>query len=164
MRLTATLLRALGLILPLASANAAEKGQTLRAANLMTGPAIDSAPVAKLAAKQPITILSRKGAWMQVDSGGQTGWLRMTEVRAETGSVPAPQRASAAYRTGSRGSTATTGIKGVDEEDIRNSVPDMAQVASMDALMVGEAEAATHARQSGLRESQLAYFNDKRRK
>jgi hypothetical protein len=144
---------------------AAETGSMIRAGELKAMPFIDAATSARLAANQPVTILERKGGWVQVQAKGQTGWVRMLNVRLAAGSSPAAQiHAAALLRTGSSGKTVTTGIKGLGEEDLQNAVPDPAQLARLTALAVPAAEASSNAAASGLVEHPVEYLDQKQKK
>lgn len=157
---------ATGLLMPLAAALAAEKGLIIRAGDLMAQPFIDAAKSGPLAADQPVDIVERKGGWMRVEAGGQSGWVRTLNVRlAGLGGAPAPagNRGTplSLLRTGSTGRTVTTGVKGMDEEDIRNAAPNYAELDKLAALGVEPAEAQDNARASDLKENQIAYLNPK---
>ncbi len=66
--------------------------------------------------------------------------------------------------TGSSGKTVTTGVKGLDEADIRNSTPNHEQVAVLDGLGVDASDAAANAASSGLKEQNVEYLKKGRRK
>jgi len=158
---------AAGLLLPVAAAIAAEKGLIIRADDLMAQPFIDAAKSAPVTANQPVDIVERKGAWMRVESGGQSGWVRTLNVRlASLGGAPAPSANASAtplslLRTGSTGRTVTTGVKGMDETDIRNAAPNYAELDKLNTLTVEPAEAQENAKASNLKENQIAYLNPK---
>ena len=147
---------------------AAETGAVVRAGDLKATPFIDAATSAKLSANQPVTILQRKGGWVQVEAGGQTGWVRMLNVRLAAGSSPAPNQANvhaaSLLRTNSSGKTVTTGIKGLGEEDLQNAVPNPAQLAKLVGLAVPASEASSNASASGLVEHPLDYLDQKKKK
>ena len=151
---------------------AAEQGAVIRADELKAMPFIDAASSASLAANQPVNILSRKGGWVQVEVNGQTGWVRMLNVRLQAaGNQPQAQanlRSASLLRTGSSGRTVTTGIKGLGEEDLKNASPDPAQLAELTAMAVSPDEASANARSSGLVEQQVDYLDstskDKKKK
>lgn len=167
MRLIGTILISAGLAIPLAPAVAAERAAVIRASELKAKPFVDAATSAKLGANQAVTIVSRQGGWAQVDAGGSIGWVRMLNLRLQAGAASgrgSNMAAASLLRTGSSGRTVTTGIKGVDEEDIRNATPDMAEVAELASLAVDRTEASDHARQSGLAEHDLAYLKKGGRK
>lgn len=144
---------------------AAESGAVIRADELKATPFIDAATSAKLAANQPVNIVSRKGGWVQVEVNGQTGWVRMLNVRLATASSPAQGqanvRAASLLRTNSSGKTVTTGIKGLGEEDLQNASPDPLQVSELATLAVSADEASANAHASGLVEQQVEFVDEK---
>lgn len=147
------------MFIPLSTAQAAEKGIIIRAGDLLAQPFIDAAKSGPVTANQPVTILERRGGWTQVESNGGTGWVRTLNIRLEAGQRPTGATGqAAAFRTGSSGRTVTTGVKGLDEDDIRNASPDAAQVAQLSSLAVSPAEARDNAARNNLREQNVAYL------
>jgi hypothetical protein len=139
-----------------AAAQAGERGTAIRAGDIYAEPFIDAAKVGTLTANQPVTIVARKGGWLSVEAAGKRGWVRLLIVRLVSAS-PAPG-STAQLRTGSTGRTVTTGIKGLDEADIRNAAVDRAQLAEMEALAASDPEARDAAQSKGLTESKLTYL------
>lgn len=152
---------------------AAEKGVAIRASDLLARPFIDAEKAGAVAANQPVTIEARQGAWVQVSAGGKTGWVRMLNLRLEGAGGAAARPAvadnrptagnalsnpAALLRTGSSGRTVTTGVKGLDEEDINNASPDYTQLAMLDALAVDPGAARAKAQAENLTENQVAYL------
>lgn len=149
-------------------AQAAERGLVLRDASIMAQPFIDAARNTQVIANQPVTILARKGGWVQVDAAGKQGWLRVLNLRL---AVPAggvtttktpgaynPLNSVAALYTGSSARTVTTGVKGMDIIDIRKATPDPAQLARLDALAATNVDARAYAAKSQLVETQADYL------
>jgi hypothetical protein len=137
----------------------AESGSVLKAGELKAQPFIDAATTDRVAANQPVTIVSRKVGWLQVQSNGKTGWLRMTNVRLAAGAAGAPRPANASLlRTGSSGRTVTTGVKGLGDEDIQNAVVNEAEVARLTSLALPSSEGTAYARQNGLQENRVDYL------
>ena len=159
MRSIGTTMFVLALLLPFA-AHAAERGAVIRAGDLKEKPFIDAPATAQLAADQQVNVLARQGGWVQVESGGKTGWLRMLNLRmASTGPAKPAGKQASILRTGSSGKTVTTGIKGVDEEDIRNATVNYAELQILSTLAVPAAEATANAQASGLKESKVSYLS-----
>lgn len=150
--------------LAFAAPAAAEDGLMIRAGELLAGPFIDAAKGAKVKAKQKVTILERRGGWMRVETGGQSGWVRSLNVQLEQ--APGRPRGSgasvAALRTGSSGRTATTGVKGLDAGDLAVASPDAAQLAALDQLVASDSDAKSTATQKKLSENQVAYLGGNR--
>lgn len=145
---------------------AAEVGAVIRAGELKAMPFIDAATSGPVAANQQVTVLSRKGGWVEVEANGKTGWVRMLNLRMQADSSSTQGRANAQkaslLRTNSSGRTVTTGIKGLGEEDLRNASVDSAQLAKLATLPVAPAEASANARASGLVEHPVNYLEGKR--
>jgi hypothetical protein len=167
MRLLGISVIALSLLLPLAPAAAAERAAVIRASELKAKPFMDAPTSANLAANQQVNVLSRQGAWVQIEAGGASGWVRMLNLRMEAGTAQAsaaPVRrgrfsSPTSLFTGSTGTTATTGIKGMDEEDIRNASVNYAELQRLGTLAVQPAEASATAQRNGLKETKVAYLD-----
>ena len=173
----AVALATLGAILGAAKLAAAERALAIRTGELKQQPFIDAARAGAVAANQAVSVVARQGGWVRVESNGQNGWLRMLNVRLQVaapaaGTTPGasngPSRGSVTspaslFHTGSTGRTVTTGVKGLDESDIRNSTPNREQVAVLDSLADGASDASAHAVSSGLREQNVEYLTKGRR-
>lgn len=106
---------------------------TTRDTDLRPQPLSDSAAVARLAVNTPLNVVQRRGGWYEVMTDSkQRGWLRLFHVRrTDTGVGGFFQQAAAVIDGGrnvSRKAQATTGIRGVDEADLKNSKPDFKAV------------------------------------
>lgn len=161
MRALAFVTIALGLLA--APALAAEKAAIVRAGELKDRPFVDAATVQPVAPNQAVTVLIRQGAWAQIDAGGAKGWVRVLNLRLD-GAQPQQgggglSSAASLFRTGSSGKTVTTGVKGMGEAELRNAVPNEAQLAQLDTFAVSPADARTRALQSHLTESNLPYID-----
>lgn len=148
------LLAAALVIAPAALAN--ERGLMIRAGDLFAEPFIDAKKLGALSANQPVVIVERRGGWVAVEAGGRRGWVRLLNLRLEPSAKPAPGTKTAALRTGSTGRTVATGVKGLDEVDIRNASVDRVQLARLDQLGVGDEAAKQYASQNKLQENKVA--------
>ena len=166
-RVVAILLSAI-LLCQVTRAEAAEKGLVLRASDLLAQPFIDAAKSGPLTANQPVTILQRRGAWANVEAGGKTGWVRVLNLRLEPGAAGAARPGGARpsggnpmslLQTGSSGRTVTTGVKGMDEEDIRNATPDYAELELLGTLAVSADDARATATKAQLKENTVDYLD-----
>lgn len=143
-------------LLPSTAAFSAERGLVIRAGDLYAEPFIDAAKVGPVAPEQPVTIVERRGGWLRVEAGQRRGWVRLLNVRLEA--VARPVTNTASLRTGSRAGTVVTGVKGLDEVDIRNASIDRAQQARLEALGASDAQARQQAAASQLKEANVAYL------
>lgn len=157
MRFTWTL-PLLMLLAPPAMAVPAENALVIRAGDLMAQPFIDAPKVGPVAANQAVVILQRRGGWVNVQVGGKTGWLRALNLRLAPGVSGTLNRAAANLRTGSSGQTVTTGVKGLDEEQIRNASVDPEQLAKLATLAVPESAARGTAARKRLVETNVDYL------
>ena len=167
MRHFAAILLAAILLCRVTSAEAAEKGLILRAGDLLAQPFIDAAKSGPITANQPVTIVERRGAWANVETGGKSGWVRVLNLRLE----PAAARPGGArpaggsgnplslLQTGSSGRTVTTGVKGMDEEDIQNATPDYAELELLGTLAENADAARANAVKSNLKENTVDYLD-----
>jgi hypothetical protein len=157
-------------ILP--GAASAEKGQIIRAGDLLAQPFIDAASTAKLTAAQPVTIVERRGPWVSVQASGKTGWVRLLNLRLEpavsvaglsrpAGPKPSGMSSLSSLTTNSSGRTVTTGVKGMDEEDIRGSTPNYSELTLLEGLGVDAADARANAAKVKLVERSVDYLDKK---
>ena len=124
----------------------AQAGYTIREVEMKREPFDDAATVAKLAEKTPIEITRRQGAWMEVKSGQAAGWIRMLSVRmGAAGEARSGSSGLGALfnigRTGSSGATVTTGVRGLDKEEIRNAKPNLAELQKMQGYAASRQDA-----------------------
>ena len=149
------LLAAALVIAPAALAN--ERGLMIRAGDLFAQPFSDAPKLGPLTPNQSVTIVERRGGWVSVDAGGKRGWVRLLNLRLEPAAQPVG-RPTAALRTGSTGRTVATGVKGLDEADIRSASLDRGQLAQLELLGVGDDIAKQYGSQNKLSESTIAYL------
>ncbi|GAB3550431.1 hypothetical protein GCM10027343_33430 [Noviherbaspirillum agri] len=136
----------------------AEPALTGRTTELMAQAQSDAAVVASLPENTRVEVLGRKGAWSEVrTASGQNGWLRMTTLKpANAASAPssanpigALQNLLSSGRT-SNTATVTTGVRGLDEEDLRNAQANPAELAKMQQFAVDRRKAEGFAQRNRL--------------
>ena len=140
------------------AALANERGLMIRAGDLFAEPFIDAKKLGPLTPNQSVTIVERRGGWVSVDAGGKRGWVRLLNLRLEPAVQPAAGRSTAALRTGSTGRTVATGVKGLDEADIRRAALDRGQLAQLELLGVTDDAAKQYGSQNQLTERMIAYL------
>ena len=102
-----------------------------------------------------VQVLFREGAWYRVDHAGQQGWIRLYWVRTGGAKVQAAAAAPARSIGSSLAAirarrnqgqvTASLGVRGLSEEELKGAHFDAEQVAKLDALAVDAAAAAKFA-------------------
>ena len=154
------------LILPWA-ARAAEQGFTNRATELKDRGAADAATVASLPENTPVKVLARGGGWTRVEAGGKSGWVRVFHLRFPS-SVEADASSSASGGLGALGSAlgfggtntsevrlASTGIRGLSTEDVKNASPDPEALRRMQSYRADRGAAVRFAREAKLAEARI---------
>lgn len=138
----------------------AEPATVIRATELKADPATDAATVAQLPEKAQVDALERKGGWTRVKAGGAQGWVKMLALRydgtAKRGDTGVAQAFNVA-RTGSSGTQVTTGVRGLDEEQLAKAQPNPAELAKLDRYAVDRAAANEFAAEGKLSPVSVAY-------
>jgi len=155
-------MRFLALLLLLPMVVLAEPATVIRATELKQEPASDSATLAALAENTAVEVLERKSGWTRVKAQPGEGWVRMLALRfggtapAKPGATGVTQLFSVA-RTGSSGTQVTTGVRGLDAEQIANAQPNPAELAKLEKFSADRDAAAGFAAQGKLSATAVAY-------
>jgi len=133
----------------------AEPATVIRATELKREPATDSATVASLAENTAVEALERKSGWTRVKAGNDEGWVRMLALRfggttaAKPGASGLTQLFNVA-RTGTSGTQVTTGVRGLDAEQIAAAQPNPAELAKLEKFAADRNAAENFAAQGKL--------------
>lgn len=153
-----------GMLLLSGGACAAELAYTVRPTEVKAKPFTDAATVASLGESSKVDVLERKASWLQVKAPAATGWIKMLSVRFDQlGASPkggGNSTLNTLYnisQTGSGGAVATTGVKGISEQDLKTPRPNDAELQKMHALDTGAADAEAFARAGKLTSTQMNY-------
>jgi SH3-like domain-containing protein len=134
-----------------ASTTAPEVGTLLKAESLKAEPYTDGKNVAPLALGTRVEILQRQGGWFRVRTAKGSGWVRMLSVRrGATGKSSVAGEAGgllslATGRAGTGKVVATTGIRGLHEEQLKAAKYDEAELKLVDSFGVTRTAAAQSA-------------------
>lgn len=146
-------LLAMSMTLAAGTALAAETGTLSRAETLRGKPFADAVVVLQVKSGAKVEIVSRNGGWYQVKSGGKTGWVRMLSVRrsaAASGSAVTGLASVASGRTGTGKVTTTTGVRGLDEAELKAAAFDEAQLKKAESYRVSRKDADAFAKEARL--------------
>jgi hypothetical protein len=149
---------------PAAPAAPAETGTMLKAEPLRAEPFLDAKAVSTLATGARVEILQRQGGWFRVKTAKSAGWVHMLSVRrGEASKASAASNASgllalASGRAGTGQVVATTGIRGLNEEQLKAAKYSESELALGDSLVVSRADAASFAASGKLAPHQLDYL------
>lgn len=141
---------------------AAELAYTVRPTEMKAKPFSDASTITKLAESSKVDVLARQTSWIQVKADGNNGWVKMLSLRFDQ-----PQAGSTANSnvgvlfniaaTGKGGSTATTGVRGINEENLRNPTPNMTALREVNERNVSPAEVQAFAKAGKLMPKSLDY-------
>ena len=147
-------------LLALAAVAWAETDQafTNRATDLRDQASRDAKTVASLPADTAVKVVGRSGAWTQVDANGKKGWINSFHLRfpvtAEKSSSGGGFLAGVTSALGgareSKATVATTGIRGLTPEDLKNAAPDTAALAKAQSYRANKDAAERFARDGKL--------------
>lgn len=134
---------------------ASEKGVVLKVDSLRSEPYADAKTIGKLAKGDHVDILSKKGAWLQVKSNRNSGWVRLLSVKrgsiqnSGNGIVGAIDIASG--RAGTGKVVSTTGVRGLSAEDLKAAKFNEAEVKLMESYTIEPSLAKSFANDGGLK-------------
>jgi hypothetical protein len=171
--------RALALAFLLALAPAAwaqDQAFTNRSTELKERGATEARTVAALPENTAVKVLARSGGWTRVDAGGQNGWVRVFHLRfpatvektssTSTGGGFLSGLTSAiggGRQAGQQTTIATTGIRGLSPEDLKNANPDPAALAKAQSYRADKPAAERFAREGKLSAVSVDYSPGERR-
>jgi hypothetical protein len=150
------------------AAGAQEQAFTNRSTELKDRGANDARTLATLAENTSVKVLARGGGWTRVEAAGQTGWVNVFHLRfaatVESGSGGVGSGLSSFFgggRTSQKATIATTGIRGLSPEDIKNASPDPAALAKVHTYRADKSAAERFAHDAKLASVSIDYVGDK---
>jgi uncharacterized protein YgiM (DUF1202 family) len=153
------------LLLAAQSVWAAETGTALKAETLRAKPFADAKAVASLAAGARVSILKKDGGWLQVKSGKSTGWVRMLSIRKGDAAKPAASGKDvsgllglASGRAGTGKVVSTTGVRGLNEEELKAAKFDEKEVEKAESYATSSADARSFSAQGKLKARPFDYL------
>jgi len=165
MRTIRYLVALLFLALPMLAA-AQDQAFTNRDTELKERADAGAKTLAPLPANTPVKVVTRAGAWTQVQADGKTGFVRVFHLR-----FPATVEGSASSggsnpfaalggliggnKPDERAKLASTGVRGLSKEDVKNANPDAQALAKMHSYRADKPEAQRFAREGKLAEKKV---------
>ena len=154
------------------AASAQEQAFTNRSTELKDRAANDARTLATLSENTGVKVLERGGGWTRVEAGGQQGWVRVFHLRfpvvahagqAGGGALGSITSALGFGREREKGANiATTGIRGLSTEELKNASPDNEALRRMQSYRADAASAERFAREGKLAESRIDYEGERR--
>ena len=153
------------------SAWAQDQAFTNRATELKDKAAAEARTVATLPENTAVKVIGRGGAWTNVDANGQAGWVRAFHLRfpvtiEKSSSSGNPLSGISSMFGGSKpqqATIATTGIRGLSPEDLKNAAPDSAALAKAQSYRADKPTAERFAREGKLADVKVDYQEGGRR-
>lgn len=150
----------LGLLLLPAASLAQEQAFTNRATELRDRAGLDGRALATLPENTEVKVLGRGGGWTRVQAAGQVGWVRVFHLRFPA--VAVTSSSSGGFGSGlasalgfgrqrsQQATIATTGIRGLSPEDLKNASPDGEALRRMQSYRADRSGAERFAREARL--------------
>ena len=150
-----TLISATTLLLCVSAASAlAAPGTVLRDEKIYSQPSSGSAVAGSAAKGASVNILDKQGGWLRVTAGKTTGWIRILSVRAGEGGLGGTGVGdvvgAATTRSDPSRVVAVAGLRGLNDEELKQAKFNAAELAQLDTWVVTVAQAKTFASQAGL--------------
>ena len=157
----------LAVLLSISLVHAAESGTVIKTETLKKEPFRDAKSAGTLAVGDKVDILKKTGGWLKVKSAKGSGWVRMLSVRrgaARRSAASASGLASLATgRAGTGKVVATTGIRGLNEEELKAAKYDEAEVKHAESFSTTRADAKKFAASGKLKVQKVDYLAGERK-
>lgn len=132
----------------------ASPGTVLRNERLFSQPTSGSKVETNVAKGSSVNILSKQGGWLRVTAGRSTGWIRLLSVRAGAGGTGGTGArdvfGAATTRSDPSRVVAVAGLRGLNDEDLKQAKFNADELARLEAGTVTAAQTQSFAKQSGL--------------
>jgi len=140
---------------------AAEMGTALKADSVRAEPYADAKTTGSFARGDKLEILSKQGAWLKVKTSKTTGWVRLLSVKR--GDLAKSNDSAgvldlASGRAGTGQVVATTGVRGLSEEDLKAAKFNEAEIKAMEANTVSAEQGQQFASAASLNALKLPYL------
>ena len=143
---------------------AAGGAYTIRPTELKAKPYTDAETLTTLPPRTQVEVLTRQAGWTQVRSTSFSGWVKMLSLQLESSAQS--KRGDNGLRslfnvasTGRSGSTVTTGIRGLSEEQLKNTKPDPQALQAAKRYAVSREAAQRYAAEGKLHAQSVDYLN-----
>jgi hypothetical protein len=126
-------------------------------------PYTDAQTLTTLPPRTRVEVLSRQASWTQVKSTSFSGWVKMLSLQLESN---VQKRGDNGLRslfnvasTGRSSSTVTTGIRGLSEEQLKNTKPNPQALEAAKRYAVSREAAQRYAAEGKLHAQSVDYLN-----
>jgi uncharacterized protein YgiM (DUF1202 family) len=133
---------------------AAETGSALKNDSLRKEPFADAKVSGTLNRGDSLEILNKKGAWLQVKSKSNSGWIRLLSVKRGASSSSNPTAGvltAASGRAGTGQIVSSTGIRGLSVEELKAAKFNESEVKTMESFTESTQQGKQFANVGGLK-------------
>lgn len=148
-------------LLPQEVSPAAEMGSALKADIIRAEPYADANKTGAFARGDKLDIISKKGAWLKIKTAKESGWVRLLSVKrgASKGSNDvAGVLELASGRAGTGQVVATTGVRGLNEEELKSAKYNADEVKKLESYTQTSRQGQQFAQSGGLKPVKLSYL------
>ena len=142
---------------------AEDPGVAIKSDDIKEEPFKDAATVGSIKKGESVTILSKKGGWMEIEAAQGAGWVRVLSVRkgGSGGGAASEIAGVAGVATGRSGTghvVSTTGVRGLGEEDLKSAKFNEEEVKKAESAAISADEAKKFGEQGGLLMRQVSWL------
>lgn len=118
----------------------AQQAKATKPADLLAEPLAGAAKSGSMTSGQALSVLDKKGFWVKVQNGSQSGWVKLTDVELPNAVTKIDPMSTG--RTSSGNIVNTAGARGLSPEELKGSKPNTAAVdqAIQNAVKVGDSD------------------------
>jgi len=136
---------------------------TIRPTELKAKPFSDAQTLTSLPPRSKVEVLGRQASWTQVKSPSFSGWVKMLSLQLEPNdqNKRGDNGLSALFNvatTGRSSSTVTTGIRGLSEEQLKNTKPNPQALQAAKTYAVSREAAQRFAAEGKLQAQHVDYL------
>lgn len=148
-----------------ATALAAQDGVAVKKCAILDDRYRDANEIGTLKKGDTVKVLRRRGGWISISAGGTKGWTRMLCIRRGDAGKKASALTEASGvlglatgRAGSGNVVAATGVRGLDEEDLKEAKFNGQELKKLKSYAASEAKARKFAGKAGLKSKQVEFI------
>lgn len=138
-----------------------EQAQVIKDTYLFSEPNLASRTNTPLKKEQTVAIIQRMGGWYQIKLSQKTGWVKMFLLRFNAAPVRESKSGFSSLVSSTRKPhsdlTLTTGVRGINEKDLKSSKPDFDALKQLYLLQASANSSKTFAKDAGLKAKKVAY-------
>jgi uncharacterized protein YraI len=128
----------------------AQQAKATKPADLLAEPTPGAAKSGSITSGQAISVLDKKGFWVKVQSGNQSGWVKLTDVELPNTVTKIDPMSTG--RTSGGNIVNTAGVRGLSPDELKGSKPNTAAVdqAVQNAAKVSDADVSSFISSGGV--------------